>query len=154
MDFTTKFLLALCIWRESRGESEKVWYAIYNVILNRVGEFGKTIIEVIVRPFAFSSFNAWHDSEGHPHFDVNVNHFPIEKNVQEFEAWTKILKMLDIVQAEIGAVADRIDPTQMAMFYESEPTPPDATRYPWFKPSNITLTLPLNNGREMRFYKQ
>jgi spore germination cell wall hydrolase CwlJ-like protein len=64
------FLLALCIWREARGQANITWIAIKHVILNRVahpaGPYSKckTITQTILRnaypsrvAAQFSSFN-------------------------------------------------------------------------------------------------
>src|SRR5271170_7008085 len=54
-------LLALCIWREGRGEGMMGKRGIAHVIANRVNArsfFGHNIQTVILKPFAFSSFNA------------------------------------------------------------------------------------------------
>jgi len=53
-------LLALVIWAEARGEPYDGRRAVGTVILNRLdknGWFGKTLHEVILKPFQFSCFN-------------------------------------------------------------------------------------------------
>jgi spore germination cell wall hydrolase CwlJ-like protein len=53
-------LLMLCIYRESRGESDEAHHAVGWVIKNRVtlgGWYGKGWAGVILKPWQFSSFN-------------------------------------------------------------------------------------------------
>jgi len=54
-------LLALCIWREARGESATTKLAVAWSIRNRVvrgGWWGNTWPTVILKPYQYSSFNA------------------------------------------------------------------------------------------------
>ena len=54
-------LLALCIWREARGESSTTKLAVAWSIRNRVskgGWWGNTWLTVILKPWQYSSFNA------------------------------------------------------------------------------------------------
>lgn len=67
---TDKDLLALCVWRESRGESYLAKLGVAYVIRNRASQskwWGKSIREVILKPYQFSSFN---------NNDVNFDKFP------------------------------------------------------------------------------
>lgn len=53
-------LLARCIWGEARGEPIQGKLAVAHVVLNRVkaqSHFGKTIRDVILKPWQFSCFN-------------------------------------------------------------------------------------------------
>ncbi|HOV84900.1 MAG TPA: cell wall hydrolase [Syntrophobacteraceae bacterium] len=54
-------LLARCIWGEGRGEKVEGKIAIAHVVLNRVKAkswYGRSISDVILKPFQFSCFNA------------------------------------------------------------------------------------------------
>lgn len=56
-----RYLLAICVWRESRGEGYHCQCAVAHVIQNRVREqswYGKSISEVIAKPWQFSSMSA------------------------------------------------------------------------------------------------
>lgn len=53
-------LLALCIWREARGEGALGKRGVAHVICNRVAAnkfFGHDVQSVILKPYQFSSFN-------------------------------------------------------------------------------------------------
>jgi hypothetical protein len=50
-------MIALCIWREARGEPPLGQRAIFHVILNRAKERGRPVEQVILQPKQFSSFN-------------------------------------------------------------------------------------------------
>lgn len=55
-----RVLLALCIWREARGESVEAQRGVAWVILNRAAKpswWGKDIVSVVLAPSQFSSFN-------------------------------------------------------------------------------------------------
>lgn len=59
-DLTDLQLMALCCWREARGEGAMGKRGVCHVILNRVNArsfFGHDIHSVILKPCAFSSFN-------------------------------------------------------------------------------------------------
>lgn len=60
-DFLDKFLLALCVWREARGESLRGKKLVASVIINRTRDdkrrWGRDIRSVILQPLQFSSFN-------------------------------------------------------------------------------------------------
>lgn len=66
-----RFLLALCIWREARGETLKGKQLVAAVIINRAHDpamrWPRTIAGVILQPLQFSSFNAG---------DPNATKFP------------------------------------------------------------------------------
>jgi N-acetylmuramoyl-L-alanine amidase len=58
--FTDVFMLALCIYREARGESQDAKQAVGWAVRNRVEHpswYGKDWFSVITKPFQFSSFN-------------------------------------------------------------------------------------------------
>lgn len=51
-------MLALVIWREARGEPEEARIGVAHVVLNRVrrpGWWGATMLEVLTKPWQFSS---------------------------------------------------------------------------------------------------
>lgn len=54
-----RFLLALCIWREARGETPRGRRLVGQVIVNRVCDkrWPNTVEGVILQPWQFSSFN-------------------------------------------------------------------------------------------------
>ena len=58
-------LLALCLWREARGEGDAGMTAVCNVILNRVGKpgFANTLHSVIMNKNQFSSMSIPSDAE-------------------------------------------------------------------------------------------
>jgi len=53
-------LLALCVWGEARGEPNLGKSAVAHVVMNRwrLGTFGKTLHDVLLKPKQFSCFNA------------------------------------------------------------------------------------------------
>jgi N-acetylmuramoyl-L-alanine amidase len=55
-----RFLLALCVWREARGETQRGRRLVAQVIKNRVGDkrWPRDYVSVILQPMQFSSFNA------------------------------------------------------------------------------------------------
>lgn len=55
-----QIILALCLYREARGETSEAKRAVAWTIRNRVMQpswWGKSWIEVITRPYQFTSFN-------------------------------------------------------------------------------------------------
>lgn len=66
-----RFMLALCVWREARGETPKGKILVAQVILNRVIDkrWPDNIVDVVTQPWQFSSFNA---------NDPNVTKYPEE----------------------------------------------------------------------------
>jgi spore germination cell wall hydrolase CwlJ-like protein len=60
ISFYAKVVLALCVWREARGESFDVMRGVVWTILNRLKDprWPKTLVGVVVQPKQFSSFNA------------------------------------------------------------------------------------------------
>ncbi len=59
-DAYERVLLALCCWREARGESIQAQRGVIWTILNRAAKpswWGKDIVSVILAPSQFSSFN-------------------------------------------------------------------------------------------------
>ena len=53
-------MLALCVWGEARGEPNLGKSAVAHVVMNRwrLGTFGKTLRDVLLKPKQFSCFNA------------------------------------------------------------------------------------------------
>ena len=80
-------LLALCIWREARGElyitKQAVGYSIRNRVLNP-GWWGKDWGTVVLQPYQYSSFNA---------NDPNSHKMPYPDD----QAWGDSLKVADEV---------------------------------------------------------
>ena len=58
-DLLTTFMLALCIWREARGESMRGKRLVGQVIANRVTDprWPDDYVGVITQPWQFSAFN-------------------------------------------------------------------------------------------------
>jgi spore germination cell wall hydrolase CwlJ-like protein len=103
-------LLALCIWREARGESLDAKIGVRSVIANRCAMapaqgFKHDVAANILHPWAFSSF-----MEGDP----NASKYPIESD----PSWA---------QSQIAA-SPQADNTMGAVFYFSRPLtePPKA----------------------------
>lgn len=114
-------LLALCIWREARGEGLLGKRGVAHVVLNRVSArsfFGHDVNSVILKPWQFSSFNA---------SDPNVDKWPAEAD----ESWIDS-------QAAAHQVLQWNDPdlTAGALYYFSPPLthPPHA-----WGPVGVTL---------------
>lgn len=57
------FLLALCVWREARGEPQLGWIAVAWVIKNRMIRRKQTAYKVITARLQFSSMTAPKDPE-------------------------------------------------------------------------------------------
>ena len=108
-----KFIAALTIWREARGETLQAQNGVFHVILNRVAQSPKngwpsTVHGVCVQPYQFSSFNK---------NDPGCLLWPLEKNSADWQAWLNILTLIDSVLLA--------DPTSGATFYfDDSITPP------------------------------
>lgn len=57
------FLLALCVWREARGEPQLGWIAVAWVIKNRMTMRKQTLYKVVTARLQFSSMTAPKDPE-------------------------------------------------------------------------------------------
>lgn len=60
-DLDAADLLALCVWREARGEPDDGMLGVAHSVLNRVarpGWWGSTIHSVILQPAQYASFSA------------------------------------------------------------------------------------------------
>lgn len=81
-----RFMLALCVWREARGESARGKRLVAQVIENRVQDkrWPDTYQGVISQPWQFSSFNQ---------NDPNVTKFPSETD----PAWGACVAAADAV---------------------------------------------------------
>lgn len=105
-------LLALCIWREARGESIDTKRGVGWVVMNRchmapAQGFKRSIPENVLHPWAFSSF-----MEG----DLNSLKYPADTDASWHDSRT--------AAESLGLV----DPTNDAVFYFSRPliAPPHA----------------------------
>jgi N-acetylmuramoyl-L-alanine amidase len=122
-------LLALCIWREARGEGYMGKRGVAHVIWNRSqqpGWWGHTIEQVILKPYQFSSFNA---------NDPNSSKWPEDENEM---SWCECKQ---VAEAVLSREADeQNDLTGGAVYYFSPPLtePPKA----W---GNVEITLKLGN---------
>lgn len=126
---TDAALMALCIWREARGESELGRRGVAWVIYNRVvhnSYFGDSIQTVILKPWQFSSFNE---------NDPNERLWPAD-NDQAY------LEIQNIATSVLNGTDD--DPTDGATSYFDVSIPAPA----WA----ATMKLTLETGR-LRFFK-
>jgi spore germination cell wall hydrolase CwlJ-like protein len=123
------YLLALCVYRESRGEGYLAQAGVAFVVLNRVkvqGWWGKTISEVIGWPYQFSSMG----SPG----DRQLMNWPAIADL----SWKRTLEVVEDVLN--GAP----DPTRGAThFYDDSIAQPE-----WAKTGEFKVRL----GR-LNFYK-
>jgi N-acetylmuramoyl-L-alanine amidase len=74
-------LMALCVWREADDQQTLGKRGVAHVIQNRMkypSEFGHSIRSIILKPYAFSSFN-----EGNP----DSTKYPNEQNAEEWQSW-------------------------------------------------------------------
>jgi len=115
-------LLALCVWREARGEGMLGKRGVAHVITNRVqhGGYGLGFHGVILKPWQFSSFNA---------NDPNSRKWPLDGEAD----W---LDCLDAAKAVTQQTEE--DFTKGSLFYFSRPltAPPHA-----WGPVEIMLTV-------------
>ena len=97
-------LLALCTWREARGEPYRGKLAVAWSIRNRVFHpswWGKTYPEVILKPFQYSSFN---------HNDPNAVQMPLHDDT----SFSECLAVCEDAYSGIGS-----DPTNDATHYHT-----------------------------------
>lgn len=108
----SRYLTALCLYREARGASQAAKAAVLAVIRNRATDARRRWptdeLKVIIQPYQFSSFNL---------NDPNTRKFPIPGDV-EWKAW---LDCLAVVDAGLTA-----DPTGGACFYHDKSILPPA----------------------------
>lgn len=112
--FLTRFLLALCIWREARGESYRGKLLVGTTIRNRVEDqrWPDTYPGVVTQRMQFSAFNLG---------DPNVIKFPVEGEA----AWRDCVQAAD----EVLAAAT---PITTANHYHTKTSTPV-----WSKPTAI-----------------
>jgi spore germination cell wall hydrolase CwlJ-like protein len=118
-----QYVLALCLWREARGESREAQTGVAWVLRNRIAKRfrGKDAIEVVLWPYQFSSFNA---------NDPNARKFPRDDD-------KAFAQCLAVVQ-DPGP-----DPTGGALMYH------DASVHPnWAEASKMTAAI-----GAFRFYR-
>ena len=125
-------LMALCCYREARGEPFDGKRGVCHVIQNRAnkpGWWGTSVKEVVLKPFQFSSFNS---------NDPNSIIWPMDNN----PAWTQCLSAASAV-----LMGDDPDLTDGAMFYhDSSISFPKA----WGKEENYVKTLVVG---KLSFYR-
>lgn len=126
-------LLALCIWREARGESHDAKVGVASVVMNRcvmapAQGFKRSVTGNILHPWAFSSF-----MEGDP----NAVKYPASGD----SSWTDSQL---VAQNEMRNLST--DPTDGAIFYHSnaEALPPPKD---W---GNVTFTGTIDH---LHFFK-
>lgn len=80
------YLLALCIWRESRGEPVEGKILVAQTIKNRVddGRWPDTYSAVITQPLQFSAFNK---------NDIQVNYYPKPDDKE----WADCVAVADLI---------------------------------------------------------
>lgn len=128
-DIYPLYLLALCIWREARGESVEAKRGVAWAIRNRVthpGWWGDTWVHVILKPWQFSSFNAG---------DPNSIKFPSETD----NAWQACL----VISAEVFE-GQGTDPVLGADHYHDVSIEPPA----WTREKKLIASI-----GALRFYK-
>jgi spore germination cell wall hydrolase CwlJ-like protein len=125
-------LLALCVYREARGETYEAKRGVVSVVRNRVAQcpregFNRTVRENILKPYAFSSFNE---------NDPNINVYPLHTSDTSDRTWQDCLR-----------AAKSLDPdnTAGAVFYFSPPV--TEAPHAW---GNVIPTVRLGN---LHFFK-
>lgn len=102
------FLLALCLWREARGEDRQGKIAVKHVILNRVkrpsGPYAscKDVVSTILCPYQFSTFN---------HNDPNASQFPRPED----RSWKECCQVVEEQTSDPTAGADHYFVTKSAI---------------------------------------
>lgn len=134
-DMYSLILLAICIWRESRGELYTTKVAVAWSIRNRMtnpGWWGHSWAGVILMPWQYSSFN---------HNDPNATKWPLNSD----PSWTDSLDVASKVFPETPLVAD---PTHGATSYFDNSLDTDPPKWS-FDGSNVKT---VDYGR-LHFYK-
>lgn len=87
-----RYLLALCVWREARGETVRGQQLVAAVVLNRVADarWPNTITGVVLQPWQFSAFNVQ---------DPNSTRFPLNETEP---AWVHCVAAADLARAGSG----------------------------------------------------
>jgi N-acetylmuramoyl-L-alanine amidase len=116
------YLLALCVWREARGEILLAKLAVAWSIRNRVMRpswWGKTWEDVILKPWQYSSFNAK---------DPNATKLPHSEDLSWEASWQA---------AEEAFLGTGSDPSEGATSYhDTSITPPE-----WTKEMIVTVKI-------------
>jgi cell wall hydrolase len=127
-----RFLAAICIWREARGENIECKRGVYWTLVNRAAAhpspWPADLAGVVLQPHQFSSFNR---------NDPNSVKFPASSD----PSWADCCAVVD----DPGA-----DPTGGAVYYESFPDDQiEAVRVkqPWFAEEKLTVKI-----ASIRFY--
>ncbi len=137
-----RMMVALCVWREARGESDAAMRGVAWVVRNRIADtrWPGSGHGVVLQPRQFSAFNVG---------DVNAVKFPNERDAADWRAW---LRVLDAVDDVFGFGVERVapgadaDPTKGANHYHSIP---DGRPLPgWARREAETLRL-----GPFRFYR-
>jgi spore germination cell wall hydrolase CwlJ-like protein len=126
--FGDDFMLALCMWREARGEGTEGMTAVGCVVRNRMTKHGSSYYAEIIKPWQFSSISVKNDAE--------VNLFPATADTQ----W---VASQELAKSIIAGVT--VDNTSGAEFYYATtiPLPQWAT----------SMTMTCQIGKQ-RFYKK
>jgi hypothetical protein len=137
-----QFLGALCVWREARSEGQQgmlgVWWTVNNRATDSQRRWPRTVAGVVLQRSQFDAMTIKGDPE-----TITWPIPPIPTAAPSAD-WAAFLGAQEIVTAPLGA-----DPTNGANYYESEPTPPDPVKMPWFDPANLTVKL-----GAIRFYRE
>ncbi len=100
---TDVVIVALCIWREARGESLEGKHGVASVIANRVASprwWGKDWVEVVTKPWQFSAMTGKGDS--------NLIAWPLVRD----PVWLDCLTV-----AELAVTGELPDNTGGAVYY-------------------------------------
>ena len=127
-----EFMLALCIWREARGDGEEAMTAVGAVVRNRVVKASSSYYHEVTKPWQFSSITAKGDPE--------LGLYPQPTNTADWDAWQQAQSIAQGVMN--GSIAD---PTNGAEFYYAITIPLPS----W----GVDMTMTAQIGRQ-RFYKQ
>lgn len=89
-----RFMLALCVWREARGESQLGRILVAQTVANRANDVARrwptTITGVILQPKQFSAFNA---------DDPNALKFPPENDADWLDCWSVAGMVLSAIRS-------------------------------------------------------
>lgn len=124
-------MIALCVWREARGESSQAQLGVAYVICNRAKGpkwYGGDIVDVVIKPYQFSSFNAK---------DPNAVKWPTPTDPSFLSC---------LAAAEAAYITNKADPTDGALAYFDKSL--DANPPVWAKTLTPTITL-----GALHFYK-
>lgn len=128
-------LLALCVWREARGESLGTKQAVAWSIRNRTTRptwWGHSFETCILKPYQYSSFN---------HNDPNASKFPTSDD----ESWQDSLTVAKQVYPEPQLITDPTNGADSYFDISLDNNPP-----PWSTDGSKVKTLDV--GR-VHFYK-